>query len=176
MKQNRPVFSVLMLTGLLGLSASPVWSQDKPADVTTPGAPGGGERELGSPTGKGGGMKSGDTAREKGAGDESLASTKQGQWSQDEVKTVQEALKGKGNDPGPVDGIMGPQTQKAIREFQQASGLKTTGRLDAETATALGVKSGSAPMKKGSSSTEREPSSKGPSNTPMGNEAYPKNK
>ncbi len=176
MKQSRPVFSVLMLTGLLGLSAPPVWSQDKPAEGLSPSAPGGGERELGSPSGKGGGLQSGDTAREKGAGVESPARAKQGQWSQDEIKTVQEALKGKGNDPGPVDGIMGPQTQKAIREFQQASGLKTTGRLDAETATALGVKSGSAPMKKGSSSMEREPSSKSPANAPMGDPPYPKNK
>jgi len=176
MKQSRPVFSALMLTGVLGLSASLVWSQGKPADRSSPSAPGGGEQELGSPSGKGGGLKSSDTAREKRAGVESSASAKQGQWSQDEIKTVQEALKGKGNDPGPVDGIMGPQTQKAIREFQQASGLKTTGRLDAETATALGVKSGSAPMEKGSSSMEREPSSKSPAKAPMGNEPYPKNK
>jgi peptidoglycan hydrolase-like protein with peptidoglycan-binding domain len=54
-------------------------------------------------------------------------------------RQVQEALKAKGNDPGPIDGRMGPKTRAALKEFQQASGLKATGQLDKETAEKLGV-------------------------------------
>lgn len=56
-----------------------------------------------------------------------------------DVKSAQEALKGKGYDPGEVDGAMGPRTSTAIKEFQQAEGLRVTGRLDAETRTKLGI-------------------------------------
>lgn len=56
-----------------------------------------------------------------------------------QVKTMQEALKGKGYDPGAIDGAMGPRTSAALREFQQAEGLRVTGRLDAETRSKLGI-------------------------------------
>jgi peptidoglycan hydrolase-like protein with peptidoglycan-binding domain len=55
------------------------------------------------------------------------------------VKKVQEALKDKGHDPGPIDGVMGPKTQEALRAFQQSNNLKATGRIDAETAQKLGI-------------------------------------
>jgi peptidoglycan hydrolase-like protein with peptidoglycan-binding domain len=57
----------------------------------------------------------------------------------EQVKTVQQALKDKGHDPGDVDGKLGPKTQQAIRDYQQKEGLKATGRLDTETAAKLGV-------------------------------------
>jgi hypothetical protein len=56
-----------------------------------------------------------------------------------QVKSVQEALKDKGYDPGMIDGAMGPKTSAALREFQQAEGLRVTGRLDAETRSKLGI-------------------------------------
>jgi peptidoglycan hydrolase-like protein with peptidoglycan-binding domain len=56
-----------------------------------------------------------------------------------QVKSVQEALKDKGYDPGMIDGAMGPRTSAALREFQQAEGLRVTGRLDAETRSKLGI-------------------------------------
>jgi peptidoglycan hydrolase-like protein with peptidoglycan-binding domain len=59
--------------------------------------------------------------------------------SGEQVKAVQQALKDKGHDPGAVDGRMGPKTQAALRDFQSKEGLKTTGRLDAETMAKLGV-------------------------------------
>ena len=55
------------------------------------------------------------------------------------VKSVQQALKDKGHDPGDVDGVMGPKTRQALREFQQKEGLTATGRLDSGTADKLGV-------------------------------------
>ena len=54
-------------------------------------------------------------------------------------REVQEALKAKGNDPGPIDGRMGPKTRTALKAFQEASGLKATGQLDNQTAEKLGI-------------------------------------
>ena len=54
-------------------------------------------------------------------------------------REVQEALKAKGNDPGPIDGRMGSKTRAALKAFQQTNGLKATGQLDNETAEKLGV-------------------------------------
>ncbi len=77
-----------------------------------------------------------------GTQSESMRSS-QGGMAQADVKSVQEALKEKGHDPGPADGIMGPKTQAAIKEFQQAQGLKATGTLDDQTRQALGLNAGS---------------------------------
>ena len=65
----------------------------------------------------------------------------------EETRKLQEALKAKGHDPSPIDGIMGAKTRAAIREFQEASGLKGTGRLDNQTAEKLGVEKPKAPAK-----------------------------
>ncbi len=59
--------------------------------------------------------------------------------SPEQVKAVQQALKDKGHDPGPVDGRLGPKTRTALKEFQKAEGLQETGRLDRETMAKLGV-------------------------------------
>ena len=58
---------------------------------------------------------------------------------QERVRIAQEVLKDKGHDPGPIDGMMGPQTRAAIREFQKAEGLPRTGRLDGATVARLGL-------------------------------------
>jgi len=76
-----------------------------------------------------------------------------------QVKAVQQALKDQGHDPGDVDGVMGPKTQAALRDYQQKQGLKATGRLDAETQAKLGVeKTSAAPSASGSSSPAASPS------------------
>jgi peptidoglycan hydrolase-like protein with peptidoglycan-binding domain len=54
-----------------------------------------------------------------------------------DVRQAQMALKEKGHDPGPIDGIMGPRTSAAVRDFQKAENLKDTGRLDADTKARL---------------------------------------
>lgn len=58
----------------------------------------------------------------------------------DDVRSIQEALKSKGHDPGPIDGIIGPQTQAALKDFQKAENLQMTGRGDSQTLDKLGVK------------------------------------
>jgi peptidoglycan hydrolase-like protein with peptidoglycan-binding domain len=57
----------------------------------------------------------------------------------DQVRSAQQALKDKGFDPGPADGVMGPRTRAAVSDFQKKEGLKVTGRLDADTNAKLGV-------------------------------------
>jgi hypothetical protein len=47
-----------------------------------------------------------------------------------DTRQVQEALKNHGQHPGPIDGIMGPRTRQALREFQRANGLQQTGTVD----------------------------------------------
>jgi peptidoglycan hydrolase-like protein with peptidoglycan-binding domain len=59
--------------------------------------------------------------------------------NREQVKAAQQALRDKGHDPGSTDGVMGPKTQAALKEFQKAQGLTETGRLDAETMAKLGV-------------------------------------
>ena len=61
---------------------------------------------------------------------------------------VQEALKAKGFDPGPIDGRMGPKTRTALKAFQEANGLKGTGELDNAAADKLGIAKMAMPMGK----------------------------
>jgi peptidoglycan hydrolase-like protein with peptidoglycan-binding domain len=57
------------------------------------------------------------------------------------IRAVQQQLNARGYSAGPLDGMIGPQTQTAIRSFQQKEGLAVSGLLDRPTTTALGVRS-----------------------------------
>jgi lipid-binding SYLF domain-containing protein/osmotically-inducible protein OsmY len=63
-----------------------------------------------------------------------------------DVKKAQEALREKGYDPGPIDGVLGPRTRAALRSYQQAENLAVTGRLDPQTAAKLGGGSQTGPV------------------------------
>lgn len=68
-----------------------------------------------------------------------------GLWAQqgsDSVRQAQQALKDKGYDPGPVDGVAGRKTHDALRQYQQKENLNENGQLGPETMDHLGVKSG----------------------------------
>src|SRR5438093_11886587 len=62
---------------------------------------------------------------------------KTGALSQDKVRQAQMALKNEGFDPGPIDGIMGPMTMTALRNYQSHNQLQVTGTLTPETENAL---------------------------------------
>lgn len=46
------------------------------------------------------------------------------------IEQAQLDLKRHGFDPGPIDGVMGPQTRRAIKAFQRANNLEVTAVLD----------------------------------------------
>ncbi|NQU41524.1 MAG: peptidoglycan-binding protein [Lentisphaerae bacterium] len=58
--------------------------------------------------------------------------------SQDIIKQIQQALLAVGNDPGPIDGIIGTQTQMAVEAYQNSNGL-AVGGLTYEMLSQLGV-------------------------------------
>ncbi len=62
-----------------------------------------------------------------------------GRTARTDVKKIQEALRDKGNDPGAIDGIIGPKTREALKFFQTANSLPASGKVDAETSKRLGV-------------------------------------
>ena len=57
-----------------------------------------------------------------------------------QVEAVQRRLTDLGYEPGPADGLMGPRTREAIRALQRDRGLPRSGRVDAATLEALGLK------------------------------------
>ena len=59
------------------------------------------------------------------------------------VKNVQQALKDKGFDPGPVDGVLGPNTRAALKKYQEQQNLTADGRVGPKTLDSLGVKEAS---------------------------------
>ncbi len=187
MKQ-RQLFSILILVVVsVALSAgSAAWSQTTPAPEKgqTPTKEGKEERSGAEKMEARGAQEPGQMERKKGeeemeargaqkpgrmgkGGAESTAAIEsQGErWAMQDVKKAQEALKNKGHNPGSMDGVIGPQTRQAISAFQNANGLKATGRLDTETAVKLGIErasasgASSAGMTKGQASpTQKEPS------------------
>jgi len=167
---KKKVVSSLLLSGAVFVMAPQAWSQS------------------GGPSGSGsaGSGKSGETRAQKPSdspmggqqrstpGSSSEVQSERGsasgqrmagqQLSKDKVKEIQEALKDKGNDPGQIDGIMGPKTQQALRAFQKSENLQVTGRVDEKTASALGVDVDKA----GTSSMGSERSSSGSSSSGLG--------
>lgn len=59
--------------------------------------------------------------------------------SEGEVKAIQQALNEKGFHAGNVDGIWGPETRTALRNFQEQENMQASGQLDRQTLSALDV-------------------------------------
>lgn len=68
------------------------------------------------------------------------AGMRDSQSSAEEVRQAQKKLNDLGYQTGQVDGVFGPRTQAALRNFQQAKNIAVTGRLDEKTTNALGLK------------------------------------
>lgn len=58
--------------------------------------------------------------------------------SRTRIEAIQSALKSNGEDVAP-DGVWGPKTVAALRDFQQKQGLKATGHMDRATALKLNL-------------------------------------
>jgi hypothetical protein len=63
-----------------------------------------------------------------------VAVTAHGDWR---VAQVQELIEDAGFNPGPIDGILGPRTRRALRRYQASQGLPETGAVDEATRQAL---------------------------------------
>jgi peptidoglycan hydrolase-like protein with peptidoglycan-binding domain len=137
MENKRILLSALLFSGTLILGVPMSWSQGVKGEGTPPG------KEGGTPK------------KERVSGRESRRA------ASEEVKQAQQALKDKGHDPGPIDGVLGPKTQAALKAFQEANKTKATGRLDAETKSKLGL-SGAGGMGKESEKRESRESPTGP--------------
>jgi Putative peptidoglycan binding domain len=59
---------------------------------------------------------------------------------QNDIKKMQQTLRGKGHYRGKVDGVFGLRTRASLRGFQKAENLPITGQLDTQTAGKLGVR------------------------------------
>jgi len=59
------------------------------------------------------------------------------------VRAAQQALRDQGYNPGPIDGVMGPRTSAAVRDYQAKEGLTASGQLDDATMDKLGVRGAS---------------------------------
>ena len=64
--------------------------------------------------------------------------------SGDEVMALQKSLAAMSIDPGPADGIFGPQTAAAVKQFQEESGLAADGIAGPKTMAALAEATGGA--------------------------------
>jgi hypothetical protein len=163
---EKKVLSSLVLSGAMMVMAPQAWAQtggsapgsgksgsepqvQKPSDPPMSGQQRGSSGELQSER---------SSAR---AGAQAQRAAGQQRLSKDQVKQIQEALKDKGQNPGEADGIMGPKTQQALRDFQKSQNLQVTGRVDEKTASALGVDV--SPSGAGSSSSSGMGSSREPS-------------
>ncbi|HEU4370713.1 MAG TPA: peptidoglycan-binding protein [Methylomirabilota bacterium] len=76
-----------------------------------------------------------------------------------DVRSAQMALRDRGYDPGAIDGVMGPRTSAAVRDFQQKENLAVTGQLDAETRAKLDAAPSASPAtseKAGSQQSQRQ--------------------
>ncbi len=55
------------------------------------------------------------------------------------ITAIQRALKTKGYNPGPIDGVIGWETMRAVKAFQKANNLPTDKYLNIQTVKALGI-------------------------------------
>ena len=62
--------------------------------------------------------------------------------SQDDVRQTQQQLKALSLYNGTVDGLVGPEMQRALARYQQQNGLRQTGTLDEQTVARLSTNTG----------------------------------
>jgi peptidoglycan hydrolase-like protein with peptidoglycan-binding domain len=129
---RRRVLEIITAGAICGLAVTPALAQ---TDKTGRGQTGGTSNGAGQPNSTGE-MKSHEGSMK---GHDSSMKSPDSAGNQSKIRRVQEALKTEGHDPGPIDGMMGPKTQEALRQYQRQENLKETGRLDQDTMSKLGV-------------------------------------
>lgn len=104
-------------------AASPATTQ-APASTTQSAQPG-----MTSPSGM---------SQSNGSQASSMSSKASNGMSQQDVKALQQALKGQGENVT-SDGVWGPGTEAALKHYQQQNGLPATGQLDQATRSKLNL-------------------------------------
>ena len=64
---------------------------------------------------------------------EAIVFERPGRQTREFIRQIQLALRAAGYEPGPIDGIKGSRTRRAVREFQRAYGLRVDGIVGRET-------------------------------------------
>jgi peptidoglycan hydrolase-like protein with peptidoglycan-binding domain len=121
MKKKKSLVGAIILSGAVGLASAPASSQEAPGETRQP------DPNLTRP----------------GRGDNDIPGTHQrgtSELSKNDMQKVEEALHAKGYQVGKIDGTADNDARKAIRSFQQDSGLPITGMVDQRTADRLGVR------------------------------------
>jgi hypothetical protein len=137
MRQKKVLLGAIIIAGSC-VGIAPSWSQTSPQ--TRPGDNPVADKQAEQQGDKQKMSEKGKSGQESSMRQSSGESSKMGgRMAQSDVKKIQEALRDKGTDPGAIDGMMGPKTREAIKSFQAANNIKTTGMIDAETAKQLGV-------------------------------------
>jgi len=139
MKNKKSVVGAIILSGLVGLASTSVWSQEVP-----------GERRQSDPSQTRPGQQDVPGINQLGTPE----------LSKNDMRAVEEALQAKGYKPGKIDGVADDEARAAIRAFQKDNGFSVTGMVDQKTADRLGVRISS---KSGRSSTSGAPSRSGAS-------------
>jgi len=125
---------IFVVPSLIVLTPVPLWAQTGSPTTTPPRSSGkaqsGGDAAV---TGQG------DTDVRQSGGQKTPTSSAGMAASSEEITKLQQALKDRGQDPGTVNGVMTPQTQQALKNFQAQQGLNATGTLDSQSRTALGL-------------------------------------
>jgi hypothetical protein len=158
MKHIRPILSVVILSGSVGLGGQLLFAQSAPREgpmgpsdprqqPPIPGQPAPGLPQREPFPGQPGPLPQ----RDPRSDPENQV------ISADDIMRAQKALRAKGHNPGKLSGRMDPETQEALRDFQKDNNLPATGVLDQKTAEKLGVSTGesSAPQREGGKATSR---------------------
>jgi len=61
------------------------------------------------------------------------APEQRGLLTKDQIRLAQERLRAEGLDPGPANGELTPQTEAALRQYQEKKSIPVSGALDQET-------------------------------------------
>ena len=146
MKRKKQILTAVILSGSVGLGANSLFAQSTPGSgqpgatpqprqtqPTIPGQPGPGFPQTEPMPGQPGTIP--ERVQRPSTGDQGTMAG----VTADDIKKAKEALKAKGLNPGPMDGVLDGKTQQALRDFQKANKLPVTGNLDPQTAEKLGV-------------------------------------
>ncbi|HUK40665.1 MAG TPA: peptidoglycan-binding domain-containing protein [Candidatus Acidoferrales bacterium] len=137
MKNKKRLLLSALVTGTC-LALAPAWAADSPTDrmpnnsgaVANPGTRSGYAID---------GSMGNNTTSTSGSTQSSGMMSQSNTSGQGDIRSLQQALRDKGFDPGPIDGMMGPQTRQALQSFQRSKNITATGELDNETSQQLGL-------------------------------------